>query len=286
MPEKTPTPDHPSQTRSERFLPPILPLLPDQPLQWLALGFKDLARAPLLSMLHGLVLALLGGVITFLAHDRFWLLVGSLSGFMVVAPVLATSLYAMSRAMERGETVNFDLLVNTWTQWQLHLRHEPDSYWSLIRFGLLLGLAATGWVITSSALITLLAPAPIHAPMDFIRHVVLAKEGHLFELWVGVGGMMAVPVFASSVISMPLLLDRRATVLQAVLTSWKAVLIHPFQMTLWAFLILGFSLLGIFSLFLGLILVVPMLGHGSWHAYRHLVDVSNLPERITGQGDW
>jgi uncharacterized membrane protein len=273
------------QPRSEIFLPPILPLVPDQPLQWLALGFKDLARAPLLSLMHGLVLAMVGGFITLLAHDQFWLLVGYLSGFMVVAPVLATSLYAMSRAMERGEKVNLDLLVHTWTQWQLRLSHQPDSYWSLIRFGLLLGLAATGWVITSAALITLLAPVPIHTPMDFIRHVVLAKEGYLFELWVGLGGMMAVPVFASSVVSMPLLLDRRVSVLQAVLTSWKAVLTYPFQMTLWAFLIIGFSLLGIFSLFLGLILVIPMLGHGSWHAYRHLVDVSGLEERLSGQGE-
>jgi uncharacterized membrane protein len=279
------TPENPeTQIRSELFIPPILPLLSDQPMQWLALGFKDMAQAPLLSMMHGLVLAVLGGFITLLAHDQFWLLVGYLSGFMVVAPVLATSLYAMSRAMERGETVNFDLLVQTWTQWQLKLSHQPDSYWSLIRFGLLLGLAATGWVITSAALITLLAPTPIHTPIDFIRYVVLAKEGHLFELWVGLGAMMAVPVFASSVISMPLLLDRRVTVLQAVLTSWKAVLTHPFQMTLWAFLILGFSLLGIFSLFLGLILVVPMLGHGSWHAYRHLVDVTGLEERISTEG--
>jgi uncharacterized membrane protein len=283
MPQ-TPHPDT-AQTRSGIFLPPILPILKDQPMQWLALGFKDMAKAPLLSIMHGLVLAAVGGFIALLAHDQFWLLVGYLSGFMVVAPVLATSLYAMSRAMERGENVNFDLLVQTWTQWQLRLRHQPDSYWSLIRFGLLLGLAATGWVITSAALITLLAPVSIHTPVDFIRHVVLAKEGHLFELWVGLGGMMAVPVFASSVVSMPLLLDRRVTVLQAVLTSWKAVLTHPFQMTLWAFLIIGFSMLGIFSLFLGLILVIPMLGHGSWHAYRHLVDVSDLEERITVQGE-
>jgi uncharacterized membrane protein len=287
MLEKTPTPvpQLQPQTNPERFLPPILPLGKNQPMQWLGLGFKDLVRAPWLSMLHGLILAVMGAFITWIAHDRFWLLVGSLSGFMVVAPVLATSLYAMSRAMERGETVDFGLLVNTWTQWQLRLRHEPDSYWSLIRFGLLLGLAATGWVITSAALITLLAPTPIHTPIDFVRHVVLAKEGHLFEIWMGLGGMMALPVFASSVISMPLLLDRRVTVLQAVLTSWKAVLTHPFQMTLWAFLIMVFSLLGIGSLFIGLVWVVPVLGHGSWHAYRHMVDVSDLEERLTEQGD-
>lgn len=253
-------------------------------MQWLALGFKDLAKAPWLSMLHGLVMAFFGAAITWIAHDRFWLLAGALSGFMVVAPVLVTSLYAMSRAMERGETVNFRLLIQTWTQWQLHLRHEPDSYWSLIRFGLLLALAGTGWVMTSSALITLFAPVPVHSPMDFIRHVVLSKDHFLFEVWLGLGGVMAAPVFASCVVSMPLLLDRRVSILQAVLTSWKTVLTHPLPMVLWAFLIMGFTLLGLFSLFLGLILIVPMLGHGSWHAYRHMVDVSDLPERLTARG--
>ncbi|MEY4077954.1 MAG: hypothetical protein RIQ69_2324, partial [Pseudomonadota bacterium] len=94
----------------------------------------------------------------------------------------------------------------------------------------------------------------------------------------------AAPVFASSVISMPLLLDRKVSVLQAVLTSWKAVLTNPIPMAFWAFLIMGFCLLGIFSLFLGLILVIPMLGHGSWHAYRHLIDASGLEERMTPQG--
>ena len=267
----------------ELFLPPIQPLQTDQPLHWLILGFKDMAHAPVLSAMHGLILAMAGALITWLAHDRFWLLVGSLSGFMVVAPVLATSLYAMSRAIERGEAVTFSLLLNTWTQWQLRLRHQPDSYWSLIRFGSLLALAATGWVIISSALITLLAPVAIHTPMDFIRHVVLAKNHALFEIWLGVGGITAAPVFASSVISMPLLLDRKVTVLQAVLTSWKAVLTHPVPMGLWAFLIMATTLLGFFTLFLGLILIVPMLGHGSWHAYRQLLDVSDLEERVTHQ---
>jgi uncharacterized membrane protein len=274
-----------SKVSSDAFLPPVLPIVLDQPLQWLALGFKDFSKSPWLSTLHGLILAIWGAVITWVAHDRFWLLAGSLSGFLVIAPVLATSLYAMSRAIERGEKVDFQLLVHTWSQWQLRLRHQPDSYWSLIRFGLLLALAATGWVVTSSALITLLAPAPIHTPMDFVRHVVLSNNHFLFELWLGLGGLMAAPVFASSVISMPLLLDRKVSVLQAVLTSWKTVLTHPLPMVFWAFLIMGFSLLGLFSMFLGLILIVPMLGHGSWHAYRQLIDASGLPERMSGQGE-
>ena len=273
----------PRALRTGQLLPPVLPIEPDQPLRWLVLGFRDLTRNPLLSLAHGLLLALGGAVITWVAFDEFWLLAGLVSGFMVGAPVLATSLYAMSRAMERGETVNLELLVATWTQWQLKLRLQPDSYWSLIRFGILLAMAATGWVLTSSALITLLAPVPIHTPMDFIRHVVLSKDNHLFELWLALGGLMAAPVFASSVVSLPLLLDRHVSVLQAVLTSWKTVLTHPFQMAFWGFLIMGFTFLGVFSLFIGLIFVVPMLGHASWHAYRDLIDASMLPERLSSQ---
>jgi uncharacterized membrane protein len=91
--------------------------------------------------------------------------------------------------------------------------------------------------------------------------------------------MMAAPIFASSVISMPLLLDRRVTLLQAVLTSWKAVLTNPVPMALWAALIMGLSLLGMATLFLGLVPLVPLLGHASWHAYRALVVTDELPPR-------
>ena len=267
-------------TPSRPLLPPILPIEPDQPLRWLVLGFRDLARNPWLSLAHGLVMSVAGLFLTWLAHDRFWLLAGLVSAFMVLAPVLATSLYAMSRAIERGEQVNLQLLLATWTRWNLRLQTQPDSYWALIRFGLLLGLAAIGWVLTSSAFIELMAPVPIRTPMDFVRHVVASQEHHLFELWLALGGLMAAPLFASSVVSMPLLLDRRVSVLEAVLTSWKAVMTYPVTMALWAFLLMGFSMLGIFSLFLGLILVVPLLGHASWHAYRELVDVSQLPARL------
>lgn len=263
-----------------RLLPAIRTVSLWQPLVWLALGWHDLRRAPLLSMSHGLLLALMGWLIMSLAHDRFWLLAGSVSGFLVVAPMLATSLYAMSRAFERGDKVDGQLLLRTWTQWQLRLRLQPESYWSLIRFGLLLGLAATGWVITSSALITLLSPVPIEKPMDFVRHIVLARDHRIFELWMVLGGLMAAPMFASSVVSMPLLLDRHVSVLQSVLTSWKAVLLNPLPLGLWAFLILWLSVAGMALAFVGLLLVIPLLGHASWHAYRALVDPEGFALRM------
>jgi len=272
---------NPTQAPQRTSLPPIQAIEFDQPLKWLVMGWKDIARHPFWSLLHGAVMSAAGLVITLLAHDQFWLLAGAISGFLVVAPVLATSLYAMSRADERQEKVDGALLIKTWTRWQLNARQDPGGYWSLIQFGLLLALAATGWVLTSSALITLAADQPIHKPIDFVRYVMLAPEGYLFEIWLMVGGLMAAPIFASSVVSMPLLLDKRVTVLEAVMTSWKAVITHPKILAFWAFLIMGFAALGLMSMFLGLIFVIPMLGHASWHAYKDLIDTRDLPDRLS-----
>jgi uncharacterized membrane protein len=262
-------------------LPPVRTIGLMQPLAWLALAWRDMVRTGWLSFAHGLAVALFGGVLLAVAHHRFWLLAGALSGFLVVAPVLATSLYALSRALERGEPANAALVRRTWLDWQnSHPAKWGDhDYWCLVQFGALLALAATGWVLTSAALITLLAPVPVRTPLDFMHHVVLAPDGRLFALWLALGSLLAAPIFASSVVAMPLLLDRRATLRQAVLTSWQAVLANPRPMALWAALILGFTLLGLGSLLLGLIAVLPMLGHASWHAYRDLVDASGLPER-------
>lgn len=259
-----------------------------QPMTWLVLAWRDMARSGWISFAHGLAITAFGGAILAVAHHRFWLLAGALSGFLVVAPVLATSLYALSRALEQRQEANLGVVLKTWLNWQnSHLNKWGNDYWCMVQFGALLALAATGWVITSTAFITLLAPVPVETPMDFMRHVVLANNGWLFELWLALGSLLAAPIFASSVIAMPLLLDRRASLRVAVLTSWQVVVANPLPMAFWAALILGFTLLGLGSLLLGLIFVMPMLGHASWHAYRDLVDASSLPLRdaavATGQ---
>ncbi len=272
--------------------PPILPRVRTvglmQPLVWLALAWRDLHHIGWISVAHGVALALLGAGIVALAYNHFWLLAGALSGFLVVAPVLATSLYALSRALQRGEKADASVVLKTWLNWQdSNINKWGNDYWRMVQFGALLALAATGWVATSAALITLLAPVPILTPLDFVHHVVLAPEGYLFELWLALGGVLAAPVFASSVVAMPLLLDRRVTLMQAVLTSWQTVLSNPLPMALWACLIMVFVLLGLGSLMLGLVVIVPLLGHASWHAYRDLVDAADEPQpapQATPQG--
>lgn len=276
-----PTPSLPNAaTSSVREDSSIRSVSLTRPLHWLMLGWQDMAFCGWISVAHGLALFFIGAAVVIVAYQQFWWLAGALSGFLLVAPVLATSLYALSRARERGERPDLGVVLKTWLNWQdSHFNKWGNDYWCLFQFGALLALAATGWVFTSAALITLLAPLPVQNPGDFVQHVVLARDGLLFELWLVLGGVLAAPIFASTVIAIPLLLDRRVTLMRAVLTSWQVVLSNPVAMAVWAFLIMGLTALGMASLLLGLIAVIPVLGHASWHAYRDLVDVSSLAER-------
>ena len=243
-----------------------------RPFAWLAAGWRDLWRCPLPGLLHGLASAAFGALLIALSGDRFWLLAGAFTGFLLVAPLVATGLYAISRALERGEPAGLATALRAW-------RIVGDDDHRLVAFGALLALAGTGWVLTSASLITRFAAAPVGSPADFLRVVVLNEASWLFEGWLVLGAVLAAPVFASSVVAIPLLLDRRVDVLAAVYTSWRTVLAHPLPMALWAALILALSALGMATMLLGLIVIVPWLAHSSWHAYRDLVDVSGMAER-------
>jgi uncharacterized membrane protein len=256
-------------------LPPILPsrfvvreVGWQQPIAWLARGWADLRRCPGPGLRHGLGCALFGFVLWWWAGGLFWILAGAFSGFLLVAPIVATGLYAISRALEQGRPAGWR---DTWEVWR---GHDPR----LVHFGVLLAFAGTGWVLTSASLVTAFAGAPIERPLDFVRLIVLSDRSWLFELWLVLGALLAAPVFASSVVAIPLLLDRDASVLEAVLTSWRVVLASPGPMALWAGLIVALTLAGMATLLLGLVVVVPILAHASWHAYRDLVDPAPAPE--------
>ena len=235
------------------------------PLRWLRLGARDLARAPWPGLSHGLSLALFGALVFSLLHARFWALAGAFSGFMLVAPVLATGLYAVSRALEQGPppTTSQGMRIAIGAWWPRGAQAAR-----LMRFGALLALAGTGWVLTSAAFVTGFAPAPVNSPADFLHHVVLAETGWVFEAWVLLGGLLAAPVFASSVVAIPILLDRDLRVRDAVYASWRVVLANPLPMALWAFIVMALTAIGMATLLIGLVPLLPLLAHASWHAYR------------------
>jgi uncharacterized membrane protein len=132
--------------------------------------------------------------------------------------------------------------------------------------------AGTAWVVTSASLITWWSAGQVATPEQFVRHMVLSKDPGLFEAWLMLGGAMAAPVFASTLVTIPLLMDRpHVSVSQAVGTSWRAVATNPILSSLWAGILMTLTMIGFGSLMFLLILILPVLGHASWHAYRDLV---------------
>jgi uncharacterized membrane protein len=240
-----------------------------RPLEWLRRGWGDLTRCPLPGLAHGLVVALFGALLIAWARERFWLLSGAFTGFLLVAPVVATGIYRISRELQLGRRPGLADALKAW---------RPDQG-QMVAFGLLLALAGTGWVLTSAALITGFSEAPIRNPQDFLIHVVLDDSSVLFPAWLALGAVLAAPVFASSVVSMPLLVDRKVGVLTAVLTSWRALLENPGPMALWATIIIVLTTLGMITALAGLVIVVPWLAHASWHAYQDLVDPVGFESR-------
>ena len=233
-----------------------------RPMHWLALAWRDMERCPTAGVTHGLMLALVGGGLFWFVRHDFWWIAAMLSVCMIVAPLLATGLYDISRRLERNEEAHLIDAFRIWTCGDKRL----------IKFGALLALASATWLFTSAALVHWMLPATVHTPTDFLRLVVLQQNLGLFELWVLMSALIAAPMFASTVVTIPLLMDHPTlTLWQAVLTSWRVVSQNPFAMACWAALLCLFTALGIGSAFLGLLAVVPMLGHASWHAYRDLV---------------
>ncbi len=230
------------------------------PTRWIERGWEDLRSNPVPGLAHGLALTVFGWLLVWVARDRFWLLAGAFSGFLIVAPILATGLYHVSRERAAGRKTGLRDVLALWRSFDGRL----------VRFGLLLGLAGTGWVMTSAGLITLWSPVPILKPADFFRHVVLVKEVGLFEVWILVGSLLAAPVFASSVVAIPMLVDKSVPVSMAVTASWRAVADHPGPLVWWAVLISMLVGLGMFTALLGLVVVIPLIAHASWHAYRDL----------------
>jgi len=259
----------PTDNRVDLILPPIRVVPVGRPLRWLVLGWNDFTLAPLPSALHGFLLAMGGLTMLYLGQRHLYLLSGAFSSFLLIAPVLVTGLYELSRRLALGEAPTLIEALGAWR----------CSCGSLFGFGLLLTLVATFWVLVSLVLIALFVHAPITGLESFIRYVVLSRDSNLFVIWMALGGVLAALVFAGTVVSVPFLLDRDVSLLTAILTSVQVVAANPLAMALWATMIMVLTLLGMATMFIALVLVIPVLGHATWHAYADLVDASGLPRR-------
>lgn len=242
-------------------LPAVRSVSADRPLAWLKAGWRDLKANPLPSLAYGLLFALGGDLIILAVLDHPHLLTVAISGFFLLAPLLAAGLYELSRASGRGERL---LFIDS-------LRCFRRNGQSLALFGLLLALMAIIWERFSAVAFALIGGDMVGSAV--LSDIILGGE-HLgfIATWFAIGGIMAMVVFALAVVSVPMMLDRDADVATAMLASLRGVAHNPGPLLLWAAIIVTLTLIGFATLLFGLVVLMPILGHASWHAYRDLVE--------------
>jgi uncharacterized membrane protein len=238
----------------------------DAPYSWLAAGWRDMRRVPRVSLAYGVIFAGAGVLLSFglTAVGLQSLILVLAAGFILVGPMIAAGLYETSRRLEKSEPVS---LAST-------LRAGFFERGQLAFMGLLLMLIYLAWVEIALLLFMLfLGPQPMPSLEAFVPTLLLTPRGlGLLIVGTGVGMALAATVFAVSAVAVPLLMVERVDVVTAALTSISACRKNPKAMALWAALIAGAMLLGFVTLFFGLVIMFPLIGHATWHAFRDLVE--------------
>ena len=246
--------------------PPVVNTIAmDAPWRWLAAGWRDLWQRPDLSLGYGCAFVVISAGLTFGLWQLglFSLIMPLAAGFMLVGPLLAVGLYEISRRLAAKEPITLAnvTLVSTAAPVQLAF------------VGVLLCLMLLAWIRIATLLFAIFFGMESMPPFDqFFPALILEPRG-LALLVTGtlVGGAIAAAVFSVAVVSIPMLMERDIDAITAVITSIAAVQKNLAPMLLWGWLILVITTFGIATLFIGLAVTFPLVGHATWHAYKDLI---------------
>lgn len=258
-------------THTVDILPPHEPAIPrsidhnrhlpaSAPFAWLASGWRDLWTNPTPSLAIGLGVTLVSYAIIYAMFAYGWaqILFPTLAGFLVVGPLLATGLYVKSRSLSSGKKVSFRAML------------FPRGGMHLFFVGAVLMTLMLVWVRAAVLLYALFFGWRPFPGFDQITEMLISTTPGLSLLVVGtaVGGLFAAFSFAIGAFSIPLVLDRHRDAFSAMALSLSFVTNNMPATLIWAALVVGFVLLSLATGFLALIIVFPLLGHATWHAYE------------------
>jgi uncharacterized membrane protein len=238
----------------------------------LRLGWEDFKAIPTHAVVLCVIYPVLGLVLFRLVvgYSVLPLLFPLAAGFTLIGPFAALGLYELSRRRERGEEAA------AWNA--MHVLSAP-SFGAILGLGVFLFALFVTWIAVADAIyVATFGHAPAASIPDFATRVLTAPEGWaLIIIGCGVGFLFAVVALCVSVVSFPLMLDRHATAIDGMRTSLRAVMQNPITMAAWGLIVAVLLTVGSLPFFVGLAVVLPVLGHATWHLYRKVVEPDPNP---------
>jgi uncharacterized membrane protein len=253
-------PPRTAPARPLTFEIPLRTLAPGAPFRWLQRGWRDFIACPRIGIFYGACFAAMGwGLLTVFEHAPAYTL-GLSAGFLLMGPVLCLGIYRVSQQLERGEKPAF---LDSLLCWRSRLS-------SIGLFGLVLLVLELLWGRASLVVFAL----SFDGMPDFKGSLLALLDPQnlpFIVTYLGVGGIFAGLIFSISVVAIPMMLDRATDPITAGITSLRLVMTQLPVMLLWGALITALIVVALLPAFAGLLLIGPLLGHASWHAYRDAV---------------
>src|SRR3979411_318266 len=238
----------------------------------LRLGWEDFKAIPTHAVVLCVIYPVLGLVLfrLVIGHSLLPLLFPLAAGFTLIGPFAGLGLYELSRRRERGEEPS--------AMDAMHVLRAP-SFGAILGLGMFLLVLFGTWIAAADVIyVATFGYAPAASIPDFATRVLTTPEGWtLIIVGCGVGFLFAVAALCISVVSFPFMLDRHATAIDAIRTSLRAVMKNPFTMAAWGLIVAVLLVIGSLPFFVGLAVVLPVLGHATWHLYRKVVEPDPHP---------